>query len=183
MSSLASTNSYLHPAAASAAEDPTKSYKGFKFIFAINASTKPGENIWHVPNRRFMLTEFQTTKLFGQYITSNWYSKQYSKGTCIRFAVLMVQNDCAIATVEKDLNSSVSVALRPEKIRIDKNKTENSIEAKVNNASFVGSSYQYILNSKIGKVYVISKETNQTFKVGDEVYLTFNEEDVKILND
>ena len=28
-----------------------------------------------------------------------------AKGTCIRFAVLMVQNDCAIAKVEKDLNS------------------------------------------------------------------------------
>ena len=97
MSSLASTHSHLHPAAGSAAEDPTKSYKGFKFIFAINASTKPGENIWSVPNRRFMLSEYQTAKLFGQYITSNWYSKQYS--------VLMVQNDCAIATVEKDLNS------------------------------------------------------------------------------
>ena len=84
---------------------------------------------------------------------------------------------------EKDLNSSVSVALRPEKINIDKNKIEKSIEAKVNNASFVGSSYQYILNSQIGKLYVISRETNKAFGVGEEVYLNFNEEDVKILND
>ena len=105
MSSFASSDKHYYPAAASAAENPTKSYKGFKFIFAINASTKPGENIWSVPNRRFMLSEYQTAKLFGQYITSNWYSKQYSKGTCIRFAVLMGQNDCAIASVEKDLNS------------------------------------------------------------------------------
>ena len=105
MSSLAHSKTHIYPGAGSAAEDPTKSYKGFKFIFAINASTKPGENIWSVPNRRFMLSEYQTAKLFGQYITSNWYSKQYTKGTCIRFAVLMVQNDCAIAKVEKDLNS------------------------------------------------------------------------------
>ena len=84
---------------------------------------------------------------------------------------------------EKDLNSSVSVALRPEKIRIDKNKTENSIEAKINNASFVGSSYQYILNSKIGKLYVVSGDTNNVFKVNDEVYLTINQEEIKILND
>ena len=79
MSSLASSNDYHYLQAAGAAEDPTKSYKGFKFIFAINATTKPGENVWSVPNRRFMLTEFQTAKLFGQYITSNWYSKQYSR--------------------------------------------------------------------------------------------------------
>ena len=105
MSSLASTHTYLNPAAGSAAEDPTKTYKGFKFIFAINASTKPGENVWSIPNRRFMLTEPHPTKLFGQYITSNWYSKQYSKGTCIRFAVLMVEAGRGIATVEKDLNS------------------------------------------------------------------------------
>ena len=105
MSSFACSNSQVHPAAGSAAEDPTKSYKGFKFIFAINATSKVGDNVWHVPNRRFLLTEFQTKKLFGQYITSSWYSKQYNKGMCIRFAVLMVQNDCAIATVEKDLNS------------------------------------------------------------------------------
>ena len=102
MSSFASSDKHYYPAAASAAEDPTKSYKGFKFIFAINASTKPGENIWSVPNRRFMLSEYQTAKLFGQYITSNWYSKQYSKGTCIRFAVLMVQNDCAILKICSD---------------------------------------------------------------------------------
>ena len=107
MSSYAHSNSQVYPGSGSAAEDPVKSYKGFKFIFAINASTKPGENVWSVPNRRFMLSEYQTAKLFGQYITSSWYSKQYSKGTCIRFAVLMVQNDCAIAKVEKDLNLSL----------------------------------------------------------------------------
>ena len=105
MSSFSRSNSQIHTATGSAAEDPIKSYKGFKFIFAINAASKPGDNIWYVPNRRFLLTECQTQKLLGQYITSSWYSKQYNKGTCIRFAVLMVQNDCAIAKLEKDLNS------------------------------------------------------------------------------
>ena len=85
MSSLAHSTTQDYPGSGSAAEDPTKSYKGFKFIFAINASTKPGENVWSIPNRRFMLTEPHPTKLFGQYITSNWY-KAVFKGTCIRFA-------------------------------------------------------------------------------------------------
>ena len=34
MSSLAHSKTQIYPGAGSAAEDPTKSYKGFKFIFA-----------------------------------------------------------------------------------------------------------------------------------------------------
>ena len=85
--------------------------------------------------------------------------------------------------IDKDLNNSVSIALRPEKINIDKNKTENSIHAKVNTASFVGSSYQYIMDSKIGKLYVVSGDTKNMFNVNDEVYLTINKEELKILSD
>ena len=83
---------------------------------------------------------------------------------------------------EKNLENSVSVALRPEKIRIETN-NNNCIHASINNASFVGSSYQYILNSKIGKLYVISGDTNNPFKVGEEVFLSLDEKDVKVLND
>jgi len=84
---------------------------------------------------------------------------------------------------DMELNETVSVALRPEKILINRAKTDNCIHAKVNNASFVGNSYQYILNSAAGKLYVISGDTNNIFKVGEEVYLNLNEQDAKILND
>ena len=65
----------------------------------------------------------------------------------------------------------------------NKDKKENSIHATVNNASFVGNSYQYILNSNAGKLFVISGETNDIFKVGEEVFLSINDQEVKILND
>ena len=84
---------------------------------------------------------------------------------------------------DNELNGDISVALRPEKISIDRNKGENYIHATVNNASFVGSSYQYILNSKVGKLYVVSGDTNDIFKVGEEVFLSIDEQEVKILND
>ena len=84
---------------------------------------------------------------------------------------------------DKDLKNPVSVALRPEKIRIETTNNDNCIHASVNNASFVGSSYQYILNSKIGKLYVISGDTSNPFKVGEEVFLSLDEKDVKVLND
>ena len=84
---------------------------------------------------------------------------------------------------KRDLNGSVSVALRPEKINISKEKNSNSILAKVNNASFVGSNYQYIFNSTLGKLYVVSGDTNNIFKVNEEVCLTIDAEEIKILED
>jgi iron(III) transport system ATP-binding protein len=84
---------------------------------------------------------------------------------------------------DKDLKNSVSVALRPEKIKIETTNDDNCIHASVNNASFVGSSYQYILSSKIGELYVVSGDTTDIFKVGEGVFLSIDEKDIKILND
>ena len=84
---------------------------------------------------------------------------------------------------QQKLESSVSVSIRPEKINISNNHEENSIYASVNNASFVGNSYQYIVNSKVGKIYVVSSDTNEIFKVGENVYLKFDEKELRLLND
>ena len=84
---------------------------------------------------------------------------------------------------QQKLESSVSVSIRPEKINISNNHEENSIYASVNNASFVGNSYQYIVNSKVGKIYVVSNDTNKIFKVGENVYLNFDEKELRLLND
>ena len=86
-------------------------------------------------------------------------------------------------TSEHILSGKISVALRPEKINIQNNKIENSIKAKVTNSSFVGNSYQYIVNSNIGKIYVVSNDTINIFNINDEVFLSFDEREVKILND
>ena len=83
----------------------------------------------------------------------------------------------------QDLNGKVNLALRPEKIKIKRDNNNNCIHATIKNASFVGSSYQYILNSKIGNLYVISGDTNDIFKVGEEVFLSIDEKDIKILNE
>ena len=83
----------------------------------------------------------------------------------------------------QDLNGKVTLALRPEKIKIKRNNDNNCIHATIKNASFVGSSYQYILNSKIGNLYVVSGDTNDVFKVGEEVFLSINAKDIKILSD
>ena len=81
------------------------------------------------------------------------------------------------------LENSVSIALRPEKINISKDREENSINATINNASFVGNSYQYIVNSKVGKIYVVSSDTSEIFNVGQNVYIKFDEKELRLLND
>jgi iron(III) transport system ATP-binding protein len=85
--------------------------------------------------------------------------------------------------INRDLNDKVSLALRPEKIKVNRTKNENCIYASIKSASFVGSSYQYILSSKIGELYVVSGDTTDIFKVGEEVFLSIDEKDIKILND
>ena len=82
----------------------------------------------------------------------------------------------------ENLNENLHVAIRPEKININKNKIENCIHAKVTNASFVGSNYQYIVSSKIGKIYVVSNDMESVYSVNDEVFLSFDDKEVKILN-
>ena len=83
----------------------------------------------------------------------------------------------------QDLKDKVTLALRPEKIKIKRDNNNNCIHATIKNASFVGGSYQYILNSKIGNLYVVSGDTNDVFKVGEEVFLSINAKDIKILSD
>ncbi|MDC1053450.1 ABC transporter ATP-binding protein [Candidatus Pelagibacter sp.] len=83
----------------------------------------------------------------------------------------------------QDLKDKVTLALRPEKIKIKRDNNNNCIHATIKNASFVGSSYQYILNSKIGNLYVVSGDTNDVFKVGEEVFLSIDEQEIKILNE
>ena len=83
----------------------------------------------------------------------------------------------------QDLKDKVTLALRPEKIKIKRDNNNNCIHATIKNASFVGGSYQYILNSKIGNLYVVSGDTNDVFKVGEEVFLSIDEQDIKILNE
>ena len=83
----------------------------------------------------------------------------------------------------KKINKTTSIALRPEKININKNKKENSLVGKIISASFVGNSYQYTISTNVGKIYVISHDTINNFELNSEVFLSFEKNDIKILDD
>ena len=140
---------------------------------AIIAQEGSPKELYNFPKNKFVANFIGDANVVKAEIT-NKSSNSYN----LKIAELNI-----IVQTDKDLSNTVSVALRPEKIFIDRNRTDNCIEAKINNASFVGSSYQYILNSNAGKLYVISGDTNNIFKVGEEVFLNINERDVKILID
>ena len=82
-----------------------------------------------------------------------------------------------------DLKDSVSIALRPETIEIIKEKTNNCMAAKIINASYVGSCYQYVVSSSVGELFIVSNETINHFKLNKEVFITFDESGVTILED
>ena len=82
-----------------------------------------------------------------------------------------------------DLKDSVSIALRPETIAITKEKKNNCMAAKIINASYVGSCYQYVVSSGIGDLFLVSNETINHYELNEEVYITFNESAVTILED
>ncbi len=84
---------------------------------------------------------------------------------------------------DENLSGKISLALRPEKITIQKNDIKNTIKAKITNASFVGNSYQYIVSSNIGKIYITSSDTKNIFTIDDDVFLSFDEKELKVLND
>ena len=66
---------------------------------------------------------------------------------------------------------------------LQKDKINNSMVAKIINASYVGSCYQYVVSSGIGDLFIVSNETINHYELNEEVYITFNESAVTILED
>jgi len=84
---------------------------------------------------------------------------------------------------EFERTDKISLALRPETIEINQKKSKNTISAKVENVSFVGSQYQYSVSTSLGNMYVVSNETNVYQNINDEVYLSFKDDGISILSD
>ena len=82
-----------------------------------------------------------------------------------------------------DLKDSVSIAIRPETIEIIKEKTNNCMKAEIINTSYVGNSYQYVVSSSVGELFIVSNETTNHFKLNEEVFITVDESGVTILED
>ena len=81
------------------------------------------------------------------------------------------------------LKNSASISIRPEKIKLNDVNIEKSIEGVVISSSFVGNTYQYDVRTSFGDLYVVSNETNNFKKVNDNIFLTFDEKFITLLED
>ena len=81
------------------------------------------------------------------------------------------------------IKNSASISIRPEKIKLNDVNIENSIEGVVISSSFVGNTYQYDVRTSFGDLYVVSNETNNFKKVNDNIFLTFDEQFITLLED
>jgi hypothetical protein len=80
--------------------DEHREYKGHKFMFV---SYCPKEKIWHTSPNRFLLHKNSST-ISGQFITSNWFNKEYLKYDDAYFVVVAVEKNMSAAKIEKDFN-------------------------------------------------------------------------------
>ena len=81
------------------------------------------------------------------------------------------------------IKHSASISIRPEKIKLNDVNIENSIEGVVISSAFVGNTYQYDVRTSFGDLYVVSNETKNFKKVNDNIYLTFDEKFITLLED
>jgi len=81
------------------------------------------------------------------------------------------------------LKNSASISIRPEKIKLNDVNIEKSIEGVVISSSFVGNTYQYDVRTSFGDLYVVSNETNNFKKVNNNIFLTFDEKFITLLED
>jgi len=81
------------------------------------------------------------------------------------------------------IKNSASISIRPEKIKLNDVNIEKSIEGVVISSSFVGNTYQYDVRTSFGDLYVVSNETNNFKKVNDNIFLTFDEKFITLLED
>ena len=81
------------------------------------------------------------------------------------------------------IKNSASISIRPEKIKLNDVNIDNSIEGVVISSSFVGNTYQYDVRTSFGDLYVVSNETNNFKKVNDNIFLTFDEQFITLLED
>ena len=54
---------------------------------------------------------------------------------------------------------------------------------KIINSSYVGSYYQYVVSSNIGELFIVSNETTNHFMLNEKVFLTFDKNEITILED
>ncbi|MBT4528096.1 MAG: ABC transporter ATP-binding protein [Deltaproteobacteria bacterium] len=75
----------------------------------------------------------------------------------------------------------VQVAIRPEVVTMHADKGTNRMEGKVNWRSFVGSAFEYTIETSAGELFIVVTSTGDQFETGDTIYISVNNIGVAVL--
>ncbi len=67
------------------------------------------------------------------------------------------------------------LAVRPNRIKISRQKTTSDLKATVNKSTYVGNHMEYIVSTEYGDWFATTDDVDQTHSVGDSVYVYFSE--------
>lgn len=130
------------------------------------------------------------------------YVAQFLGDSNIFYGGISGVNDSIVTVIDKQgnqlqaktdqtfaINDQVVVMVRPEKIDLRKDikseLTSNVLEAKVKETIYLGESYKYIVTTSTGQEILIKRQINnideQNFKIGDTVYITWEDANATVL--
>jgi len=75
----------------------------------------------------------------------------------------------------------IKVAIRPEVVTMHADKGTNRMKGKVSWRSFVGSAFEYTIETSAGELFVVVTSTGDQFKTGDTIYISVNNIGVAVL--
>lgn len=94
-----------------------------------------------------------------------------------------------LLSVAKTVKSKkIILGIRPEKIHLRTNGSNNMISGKIESISFLGNLFEYRINIGNGETFrsykrIKEEKVKESFKVGDEVFLLFYPEDILVFSE
>jgi len=77
----------------------------------------------------------------------------------------------------------VTIAIRPEVVRLHEHQEEDYLECEVLWCSYVGAAIEYNLKSSIGEIFAVVPSKDKHFNVGDSIYISVDDIGVSVLED
>ena len=80
------------------------------------------------------------------------------------------------------LKGAAQMVLRPHQVQFSGQKTGPGFEGSVAFASYLGNQIQYTIDSPLGELFVISDLSVKPQSVGDNVWISFNADDMRLVS-
>ena len=110
-------------------------YKGKKYLLGLIENGN-----WWIANRRFLLTESPShdniiKKLYGQFISSNWFNKFYSKNSDINLHIFRVSENILCKHLQQSLNDNKIIYEKLWSVHLDKDNINDYLKDQKYNES------------------------------------------------